>query len=192
MVAPRGGYGFGPRHLDFHPTRPQYLSLERQNMLEMDRLESHGPSSPPPLPQGNARPINGAKPRQAAGTVHVHPSRFVYGVNRADSTIDYEGKAVFAGGQNTVVMPSIRRLGAAADSARRHARHSLPRSYRPERPVVDRRSYPGARGARRTHRARKTGVPVDLSHRDRRQAVYVRKYDVGSVRTRCSGWNGPP
>jgi 6-phosphogluconolactonase len=35
-VAPNGGYGFGPRHLDFHPTRPWiYVSLERQNKLDM-------------------------------------------------------------------------------------------------------------------------------------------------------------
>jgi len=35
-VAPNGGYGFGPRHLDFHPTKPWvYVSLERQNRLDM-------------------------------------------------------------------------------------------------------------------------------------------------------------
>ena len=35
-VAPRGGYGFGPRHLDFHPTKPWvYVSLERQNQLDL-------------------------------------------------------------------------------------------------------------------------------------------------------------
>src|SRR6202030_2896426 len=35
-VAPNGGYGFGPRHLDFHPTKPWvYVSLERQNKLDM-------------------------------------------------------------------------------------------------------------------------------------------------------------
>jgi 6-phosphogluconolactonase (cycloisomerase 2 family) len=31
---PNGGYGFGPRHLDFHPTQPWvYVSLERQSKL---------------------------------------------------------------------------------------------------------------------------------------------------------------
>src|SRR6202049_3437921 len=39
-VAPNGGYGFGPRHLDFHPTRPWvYVSLERQNRLDMVALD---------------------------------------------------------------------------------------------------------------------------------------------------------
>jgi 6-phosphogluconolactonase (cycloisomerase 2 family) len=31
-IAPNGEYGFGPRHLDFHPTQPWvYLSVERQS-----------------------------------------------------------------------------------------------------------------------------------------------------------------
>ena len=35
-IAPNGGYGFGPRHLDFHPSRSWiYVSLERQNALAM-------------------------------------------------------------------------------------------------------------------------------------------------------------
>src|SRR5258708_26695089 len=35
-IAPNGGYGFGPRHLDFHPTKPGgFVSLERQNRLDM-------------------------------------------------------------------------------------------------------------------------------------------------------------
>ena len=33
-IAPNGGYGFGPRHLDFHPSKPWiYVSLERQTAL---------------------------------------------------------------------------------------------------------------------------------------------------------------
>src|SRR5439155_512477 len=33
-IAPNGGYGLGPRHLDFHPTKPWvYVPLERQNRL---------------------------------------------------------------------------------------------------------------------------------------------------------------
>src|SRR5205085_10940104 len=38
-VAPGGGFGFGPRHLDFHPTAPfVFVSLERQNKLNVYRL----------------------------------------------------------------------------------------------------------------------------------------------------------
>ena len=39
-VAPNGGYGFGPRHLDFHPSKPWvYVSLERENKLDMFTLD---------------------------------------------------------------------------------------------------------------------------------------------------------
>ena len=39
-VAPNGGYGFGPRHLDFHPSQPWvYVSLERENKLDMFTLD---------------------------------------------------------------------------------------------------------------------------------------------------------
>ena len=35
-VAPEGGYGFGPRHLDFPPEKPWvYVALERQNRLDL-------------------------------------------------------------------------------------------------------------------------------------------------------------
>src|SRR6185295_9417016 len=44
----------------------------------------------------------------AAGTVHVHPSgRFLYGVNRADTTRPFEGKNIFIGGENTLAVYSI-------------------------------------------------------------------------------------
>ena len=46
--------------------------------------------------------------RQMAGTVHVHPNgRFVYGVNRADAATEVEGKQVFAGGENSLVVFAI-------------------------------------------------------------------------------------
>jgi 6-phosphogluconolactonase len=35
-VAPNRGYGFGPRHLDFHPSLPLvYVSRERDNKLDV-------------------------------------------------------------------------------------------------------------------------------------------------------------
>src|SRR4029450_4290923 len=39
-VAPDGGYGFGPRDLDFHPSQPWvYVSLERENKLDVFTLD---------------------------------------------------------------------------------------------------------------------------------------------------------
>jgi 6-phosphogluconolactonase len=40
---------------------------------------------------------------QLVGTVHVHPNgRFVYVANRASSTVERDGKKVFAGGENSI------------------------------------------------------------------------------------------
>jgi 6-phosphogluconolactonase len=40
-VAPNGGHGFGPRHLDFHPSLPLvYVSRERENKLDVYRLSN--------------------------------------------------------------------------------------------------------------------------------------------------------
>ena len=39
MTAPRGGYGFGPRHIDFHARKPWlYVSDERRSRLYMFRM----------------------------------------------------------------------------------------------------------------------------------------------------------
>jgi 6-phosphogluconolactonase len=100
-VAPDGGYGFGPRHLDFHPSRPWvYVSLERQNALDMFELSS-GALSPTPRFRKNAL---GSAPvtRQAVGTVHVHPNgRTVYVANRAATAAGENSLAVFTIDQST-------------------------------------------------------------------------------------------
>jgi 6-phosphogluconolactonase (cycloisomerase 2 family) len=108
-VAPGGGYGFGPRHLDFHRTEPWvYVSLERQNTLEMFTLDGEGPSPQPVFRQETLAAPGATRSRQAAGTVHVHPNgRFVYAVNRADTTIEEHGRRVFAGGENTLAVYAI-------------------------------------------------------------------------------------
>jgi 6-phosphogluconolactonase len=108
-IAPDGGKGFGPRHLDFHPTRPwMYVSIETQNKMYMYRMEG-GKINPEIAFRAEtlAEPKN-IRARQAAGTVHVHPNgRFLYGANRAQQTIDFEGRKVFKGGENSIVVYSI-------------------------------------------------------------------------------------
>ena len=111
-VAPNGGYGFGPRHLDFHPTRPWvYVSLERQNKLDMFEITDHA-LSPAPIFRKETLPEPGnIRGRQAAGTIHVHPNgRFVYAVNRASAMVEVAGRRVFAGGENTL---AVYEIGAA-------------------------------------------------------------------------------
>jgi 6-phosphogluconolactonase (cycloisomerase 2 family) len=108
-VAPNGGYGFGPRHLDFHPAKPWvYVSLERQNRLDMFAFAGDTLSAAPAFSKDTLAEPGTIRGRQVAGTVHVHPNgRFVYAVNRASSTVDFEGKRVFAGGENTFAVYSI-------------------------------------------------------------------------------------
>jgi 6-phosphogluconolactonase (cycloisomerase 2 family) len=70
-----GGKEFGPRHLDFHPTKPWiYVSIETQNKMYMLRMED-GRISPEIAYRAEtlAEP-NNIRARQAAGTVHVHPN----------------------------------------------------------------------------------------------------------------------
>jgi 6-phosphogluconolactonase len=108
-VAPNGGYGFGPRHLDFHPTRPWvFVSLERQNQLDMFERRGDALSAAPVFRKDTLAEPGNVRGRQVAGTVHVHPNgRFVCAVNRASSTIEFDGRQVFAGGENTFAVYSV-------------------------------------------------------------------------------------
>lgn len=108
-VAPNGGYGFGPRHLDFHPSQPWvYVSLERENKLDMFARDGDSLSAAPLFHKETlARPDHKLS-RQAAGTVHVHPNgRTVYVANRADTTTEVDGQKVFVGGENNLATYAI-------------------------------------------------------------------------------------
>ena len=108
-IAPNGGKEFGPRHLDFHPTKPwMYVSIETQNKMYTYLMEG-GRIKPEIAYRAEtlAEP-NNIKARQAAGTVHVHPNgRYLYGANRSQATIEFQGKPVFKGGENSIVVYSI-------------------------------------------------------------------------------------
>jgi len=108
-IAPNGGYGFGPRHLDFHPTHPWvYVSLERQSRLYTYRMSGDTLEHDAAYICDTLADRENIKPRQHAGAIHVHPNgRCVYVINRADWTVNCEGKAVFAGGENSIVVYSI-------------------------------------------------------------------------------------
>src|SRR5207247_10630004 len=45
---------------------------------------------------------------QAPSTIHMHPNgRFLYLANRATAMTDFQGKRVFAGGENSIAVSSI-------------------------------------------------------------------------------------
>ncbi len=108
-IAPNGGYGFGPRHLDFHPSKPWiYVSLERQNAVAMFTHDAGTLAATPSFQETTLMEPNNIRGRQAVGTVHVHPNgRFVYVANRASGTIETNGKKVFAGGQNSIAVFAV-------------------------------------------------------------------------------------
>ena len=108
-IAPNGGFGFGPRHLDFHPTQPWiYVSLERQNALAMFPHDNGRLTDAPAYQVTTLTEPENIRGRQLVGTVHVHPNgKFVYVANRASGTVEQHGKTVFAGGENSIAVFSI-------------------------------------------------------------------------------------
>jgi 6-phosphogluconolactonase len=108
-IAPGNGLGFGPRHLDFHPTKPWvFVSIERQNKLYVYKLDTETGLGRAPMFVKETLSNPHTSARQGAGTIHVHPNgRFVYLTNRASAVMDFQGKKVFAGGENSVAAFSI-------------------------------------------------------------------------------------
>ncbi|MEZ5401788.1 MAG: beta-propeller fold lactonase family protein [Bryobacteraceae bacterium] len=105
-IAPGGGFGFQPRHLDFHPAQPWvFVSVEAQNQLQVYRKSPDGSFSAAPAFVKSSLSKAGERDGQAASTVHVHPNgRFVYQGNRAGGTVEVNGKRVFAGGENAIAV----------------------------------------------------------------------------------------
>jgi 6-phosphogluconolactonase (cycloisomerase 2 family) len=109
-VAPGTGLGFGPRHLDFHPTKPWvYVSIERQNQIYLYDLAPDGRlSATPRFVKTSLVDSRNVRPSQGAGTIHVHPNgRFVYQTNRNAGVVDFQGQKVFGGGENNVAVYGI-------------------------------------------------------------------------------------
>ncbi len=108
-VGGRGGLGYGPRHLDFHRTQPWvYVSVERQNQLHMHRMQGDSIVAEPAFIKTTLAAKQDEHLPQSAGPIHVHPNgRFVYVSNRANSTVEFNGKQVFRGGQNSIAVYSI-------------------------------------------------------------------------------------
>jgi 6-phosphogluconolactonase (cycloisomerase 2 family) len=106
------GPGLGPRHIDFHPSKPwAYVSFERGNKLHAYSLQNGTLGSEPLFVKETlADPGKATQHRQMAGAIHVHPSgRFVYLSNRHDVTVkDESGEKVYAGGgENNIAVYAI-------------------------------------------------------------------------------------
>ena len=116
-IAPNGGYGFGGRHLDIHPSQPWvYLSVERQSRLIVYKLTPDGDLAPEPLFTKSTLADPAHKFRiQGAGPIHIHPNgRFVYLGNRSGlasaagpGVEDVGGKMVFSAGESNIAVFAI-------------------------------------------------------------------------------------
>lgn len=97
-IAPEGGYGFQPRHLEFHPTRPfAFITVERQNKLQVYKV-IEGPSlSAAPLFTKETLVDPSRSGTQATSAIHAHPNgRFLYLGNRGSRS-----------GENSIAVYSI-------------------------------------------------------------------------------------
>ena len=123
-VGGKGGLGYGPRHLDFHPAQPwTYVSVKSQNELHMHRLEADSLSQEPLYKKRSTIGSYDIYFPQAAGGIHVHPNgRMVYLSNRTNATMDFDGKKVFRGGENNIAVFSIDPAPANRRSSRTKTR----------------------------------------------------------------------
>jgi 6-phosphogluconolactonase len=108
-IANGNGMGFGPRHVDFHTTEPwMYVSMERSNEVLAYEVQPDGITSSPRYTKATASHPEYRAPMQYLGPIHVHPNgKYLYLVNRSDGTVDFEGKKVHGGGENSVAVFSL-------------------------------------------------------------------------------------
>src|SRR5262245_56313856 len=108
-VGGKGGLGYGPRHLDFHPAQPWvYVSVASQNQLHMHRIQGDSLAPEPAYNKGTTIGQYDIHFPQSAGAIHVHPNgRTVYVANRANATVEFRGRRVFRGGENNIAVFSI-------------------------------------------------------------------------------------
>lgn len=106
---PDAGLGFGPRHLDFHPTEPwAFVSIERQNKIYVYKLDDAAGLAREPMFIKDTL-IDPASPAaQGSGPIHVHPNgKFVYLTNRTFPASGAGSRKIAEGGENTVVTFAI-------------------------------------------------------------------------------------
>jgi 6-phosphogluconolactonase len=190
-IAPNGGYGYGPRHLDIHPSQPWvYLSVERQSQLIVYKMTPDGDLAPEPLFTKStlADPAH-RFPIQAAGPIHIHPNgRFVYLGNRSGlagavvpGVESVGGKMVFTGGESNIGVFAInQQTGEPAAIQHADIRAAHPRTFGLDtgaRLLVAGSLAPSAR--------RENGKVVDLPAglsvfrmREDGKLDFVRKYDI--------------
>jgi 6-phosphogluconolactonase len=108
-IAPGNGLGFGPRHLDFHPTKPwAFVSIERQNKVHVYKLDDATRLARAPIFIKDTLSDPTSSVPQGAGPIHVHPNgKFVYVTNRTFPASGPGAREISTGGENSVAVFAI-------------------------------------------------------------------------------------
>jgi 6-phosphogluconolactonase (cycloisomerase 2 family) len=108
-IAPGNGLGFGPRHLDFHPTKPwAFVSIERQNKVYVYKLDDATRLARAPIFIKDTLSDPTSSVPQGAGPIHVHPNgKFVYVTNRTFPASGPGAREISTGGENSVAVFAI-------------------------------------------------------------------------------------
>ncbi len=109
LVGGKNGFDYRPRHVDYHPTKPWlYANIESQNEMHMHRIDGDDIAAVPDFMKTTLVGPRDPKQHQTTSAIHVHPNgRFVYTANRADGTVEFNGKKVFVGGENSIAVFAI-------------------------------------------------------------------------------------
>lgn len=101
----------GPRHLAYHPKKPLALvAMERGSKLYVYPLDENGTLADEPTYRKetlkNLKHVESF--RQRGGVIQITPDgRHAYLANRADATVEHQGKQVLSAGENNIAVFSI-------------------------------------------------------------------------------------
>ena len=195
VIAPNGGYGFGPRHVVFHPFMPWvYVSDERSNQLYMFRtLDDRLEDKPAYTRKTLAEPHN-ERPRQLAGAIQIHPSgRFIYVANRADQIVKLDGQKVFGGGENNIAVYSLDPATGEPtliQHAETHSVHVRTFSSEPSGRLLVAASIK-SHAALEGKRVKSIPAALSVFHiQENGQLQFMRKYDIETSGGRLQYWMG--
>ncbi len=109
IIGGNNGFHYRPRHVDYHPTQPWlYANIESENEVHMHRIDGDKIVEKPAFIKTSLAAAHNPKLHQTTSAIHVHPNgKFVYTANRADSKVEFNGKQVFAGGENSIAVFAI-------------------------------------------------------------------------------------
>ena len=109
IIGGKNGFDYRPRHVDYHPTQPWlYANIESQNEVHMHRIAGDRIEATPAFIKTSLASERDPKLHQTTSAIHVHPNgNCVYTANRADAKVEFNGKQVFAGGENSIAVFAI-------------------------------------------------------------------------------------